>query len=156
MLLPLLAFVVGTALVGAAAFLLMPNRAVAIDRRLEELTTGRINDEVETKNKFDSLVGSIGWQASYAINDRVQPYARVAWNRQFEDLPAEAFARSQTLGATGEYAVPGLSQDKDYATLLVGARTHVAGFDANFGVTGTVGQDSADDASAFVTVGRGF
>lgn len=57
MLLPLLAFVVGSALVGAAAFLLMPNRAVAIDRRLEELTTGRINDEVETKNKFDSLVG---------------------------------------------------------------------------------------------------
>ena len=57
MLLPLLAFVVGSALVGAAAFLLMPNRAVAIDRRLEELTTGRINDEVETKNRFDSLVG---------------------------------------------------------------------------------------------------
>jgi outer membrane lipase/esterase len=106
--------------------------------------------------KFDSLIGSIGWQASYAINDRVQPYARVAWNRQFEDAPEEAFATSQTLGTAGEYAVPGLSQDKDYATLLVGARTRVAGFDANFGVTGTVGQDSADDASAFVTIGRGF
>jgi len=106
--------------------------------------------------KFDSLIGSIGWQASYAINDRVQPYARVAWNRQFEDAPEEAFATSQTLGTAGEYAVPGLSQDKDYATLLVGARTHVAGFDASFGVTGTVGQDSADDASAFVTIGRGF
>jgi tight adherence protein C len=56
-LLPLLAFVVGSALVGAAAFLLMPNRAVAIDRRLEELTTGRITEEVESKNRFDSLVG---------------------------------------------------------------------------------------------------
>ena len=106
--------------------------------------------------KFDSLIGSVGWQASYAINDRVQPYARVAWNRQFEDAPEEAFATSQTLGTAGEYAVPGLSQDKDYATLLVGARTHVAGFDANFGVTGTLGQDSADNASAFVTIGRGF
>jgi outer membrane lipase/esterase len=106
--------------------------------------------------KFDSLIGSVGWQASYAINDRVQPYARVAWNRQFEDAPEEAFARSQTLGATGEYAVPGLVQDKTYATLLAGARIHVGGFDANFGVTGTVGQDSADDASAFVTIGRGF
>ena len=42
------------------------------------------------------------------------------------------------------------------ATLLAGARIHVAGFDADFGVTGTVGQDSADDASAFVTIGRGF
>jgi outer membrane lipase/esterase len=106
--------------------------------------------------KFDSLIGSVGWQASYAINDRVQPYARVAWNRQFEDAPEEAFARSQALGTTGDYAVPGLSQDKDYATLLAGARIHVAGFDADFGVTGTVGQDSADDASAFVTIGRGF
>jgi tight adherence protein C len=56
-LLPLLAFVVGSALVGAAAFLLMPSRAVAIDRRLEELTTGRITDEVETKSRIDSLVG---------------------------------------------------------------------------------------------------
>lgn len=108
------------------------------------------------EQKFDSLIGSLGWQASYAINDRVQPYARVAWNRQFEDAPEEAFARSQTLSMTGDYAVPGLGQDKDYATLLVGARTHVAGFDANVGVTGTLGQDSADDASAFVTIGRGF
>ncbi len=106
--------------------------------------------------KFDSLIGSVGWQASYAINERVQPYARVAWNRQFEDAPAEAFAQSQTLAATGQYAVPGLSQDKDYATLLAGARIHVAGFDADFGVTGTLGQDSADDASAFVSIGRGF
>ena len=80
----------------------------------------------------------------------------MAWTRQFEDGSEEAFATSQTLATAGEYAVPGLSQDKDYATLLVGARTHVAGFDASFGVTGTVGQDSADDASAFVTIGRGF
>jgi outer membrane lipase/esterase len=108
------------------------------------------------EQKFDSLIGSVGWQASYAINERVQPYARVAWNRQFEDAPEEAFARSQTLSMTGDYAVPGLSQDNSYATLLVGARTHVAGFDANVGVTGTLGQDSADDASAFVTIGRGF
>jgi outer membrane lipase/esterase len=105
---------------------------------------------------FDSLIGSIGWQASYAINDRVQPYARVAWNRQFEDAPEEAFATSLTLGTAGQYAVPGLSQDKDYATALFGMRTHVGGFDADFGVAGTLGQDSADDASAFVTIGRGF
>ena len=37
---PLLAFVFGSVLVGAAAFALMPSRAIAIDRRLEELTTG--------------------------------------------------------------------------------------------------------------------
>jgi len=39
--LPLLAFVFGSLLVGAAAFLLMPSKAVAIDRRLEELMPDR-------------------------------------------------------------------------------------------------------------------
>ena len=38
MLLPFLAFVFGTALVGGAALLLMPRRTLAIDRRLQELT----------------------------------------------------------------------------------------------------------------------
>jgi tight adherence protein C len=45
MMLPLLAFVFGTALVGGAALLLMPRRAAAIDRRLEELTVDRTIDE---------------------------------------------------------------------------------------------------------------
>jgi tight adherence protein C len=58
--LPLLAFVFGTALVGAAAYALMPNRAVAIDRRLEELTTGRLRDEDdEPKGKLDGLLGLV-------------------------------------------------------------------------------------------------
>jgi tight adherence protein C len=55
-LLPLLAFVFGTLLVVGAAFALMPSRAVAIDRRLEELTTGRLRDDVEEKGRLDSLV----------------------------------------------------------------------------------------------------
>jgi tight adherence protein C len=59
LLLPLLAFVFGTVLVGAAAYAFMPNRAVAIDRRLEELTTGRIRDDVEEKGKYDSLLGLV-------------------------------------------------------------------------------------------------
>ena len=40
MMIPLLAFVFGSALVAAAAYALMPSRADAIDRRLEELTAG--------------------------------------------------------------------------------------------------------------------
>ncbi len=44
---PLLAFIFGSVLVGGAAFALMPNRAIAIDRRLEELTTGRVRDDDE-------------------------------------------------------------------------------------------------------------
>jgi tight adherence protein C len=57
--LPLLAFVFGSLLVGAAAFMLMPSRAVAIDRRLEELTTGRVRDEIDEKRSWDSLLGLV-------------------------------------------------------------------------------------------------
>jgi tight adherence protein C len=58
-LLPLLAFLFGSVLVGAAAFMLMPNRAIAIDRRLEELTTGRVRDDGEEKGTFDNLLGFV-------------------------------------------------------------------------------------------------
>ena len=56
MVLPFLAFVFGTALVGGAALLLMPRRAAAIDRRLEELTVGR-QEEEPAKPRFQALIG---------------------------------------------------------------------------------------------------
>jgi tight adherence protein C len=56
--LPLMAFVFGMVIVGGAAYALMPNRAVAIDRRLEELTTGRVREDGEEgKSRWDSFVG---------------------------------------------------------------------------------------------------
>jgi len=59
-LLPLLAFVFGMAIVGAAAFALMPARAVAIDRRLEELTSTRTRDDgEEPKTRFEALLGIV-------------------------------------------------------------------------------------------------
>ena len=54
LMMPLLAFVFGTALVAAAAYALMPSRAAAIDRRLEELTLGR---EREDKPKYQTVAG---------------------------------------------------------------------------------------------------
>jgi tight adherence protein C len=59
LLLPLLAFVFGAVVVGAAVFALMPNRAVAIDRRLEELTTGRIREDGEQRTSFDAILGFV-------------------------------------------------------------------------------------------------
>jgi tight adherence protein C len=56
MLLPLLAFVFGSLLIGAAALVLIPSRAGAIDRRLEELTGGRPVED-EAKPRLQSLVG---------------------------------------------------------------------------------------------------
>jgi tight adherence protein C len=55
MLLPLLAFVFGTLLIGAVALVMMPNKAAAIDQRLEELTLGR-DVEAEQKARLQSVV----------------------------------------------------------------------------------------------------
>lgn len=55
MFLPVLAFVFGTALVGAAALLLMPRRTAAIDRRLEELTVALQDEPVKPRRQ--ALVG---------------------------------------------------------------------------------------------------
>lgn len=56
-LLPLLAFVFGSAIVAAAAYALIPSRAAAIDRRLEELGVGRDGDP--GKPRFQSVVGML-------------------------------------------------------------------------------------------------
>ena len=105
---------------------------------------------------FNSLIGSIGWQASYRINDHVQPYARVTWDREFKRSADEAFAQVQALPGTMPYAVPGLDYDRSYATVVLGARTQLFGMDANFGVTTTAAQRDGNDASAFVTIGSSF
>ena len=56
MMLPLLAFVFGSVIIAAAAMALLPNRAAAIDRRLEELASGRgIGDEA--KPRFQRFIG---------------------------------------------------------------------------------------------------
>ena len=58
LMLPLFAFMFGSALVAAAAYAMMPSRAGAIDRRLDELTLGR-QDAVEEKPRFRSVVGML-------------------------------------------------------------------------------------------------
>jgi len=56
-LLPLLAFVFGSLLVGVLLNAFLPSRALAIDRRLEELTAGR---ELESANRtFKAVIGLV-------------------------------------------------------------------------------------------------
>lgn len=105
---------------------------------------------------FNSLIGSLGWQASYRINDRTRPYARVTWDREFERSAREAFAQVQSIPGTMAYGVPGLQYDRNYATLVVGTRTQVWGLDANFGVSATAAQKAGNNASVFATVGSSF
>jgi len=72
-LLPLLAFVFGSILVGGAAFALMPNRAIAIDRRLEELTTGRVreddDDDRPTVDRMLKFVKRVGEKAPRTVKE---------------------------------------------------------------------------------------
>jgi tight adherence protein C len=58
MFLPLLAFAFGSAVVGAAAFRLMPGRATAIDRRLEELMV-RPDDDGDRSARLERVVGFV-------------------------------------------------------------------------------------------------
>jgi len=56
MLLPLLAFVFGTLIITAGAMAMMPRRATAIERRLEELTVGGSEPREESGPRFKSLI----------------------------------------------------------------------------------------------------
>lgn len=105
---------------------------------------------------FDSMIGSVGWQASYAINDHLKPYARLTVDREFEDTAEEAFAQMQSMPGTAPYAVPGVKFDQAYNTLTFGARTKLFGLDANVGASVTTSQKNANHATVFVSVGAGF
>ncbi len=105
---------------------------------------------------FDSLITSVGWQATYQINDHLKPYARLTWDQELEDQPKEAFARSQSIAGSLTYAVPGLEFDDSYFTLLMGARTELFGLDANIGASLTTAQGGGNDATLFATFGKQF
>ena len=106
--------------------------------------------------EFDSLIASLGWQASFAITPHFHPYARATFDREFEDAPEQAFAQALSIPGSLAYAVPGLEFDDRYATVTFGARTRLMGLDADIGATTTVNQGSGTDSTIFVTVGGGF
>ena len=105
---------------------------------------------------FRSLIGSLGWQLAYTGNQQLQPYARLTWDHEFKDMPEEAFAQAQSIPSSLPYAVPGIRFDRNYGTMLVGARTSAFGLDANVGLSTTVGHQGGNDAGVFVTLGKGF
>ena len=106
--------------------------------------------------RFNSLIGSAGWQASYATSEHFNPYARLTYDREFERSPNEAFAQLQSIPGLAPYAVPGLEFDRDYGTLLLGARTRLFGLDADIGLSTTVGQNGGSNATAFASISGSF
>lgn len=103
---------------------------------------------------IDSLVGRVGWQVRLD-GAAVKPYLQVTYDHEFED-PKEASAWLQSMPEVGNYYVPGLNLDRNYASVVLGARTGVWGLQSNVGVAATTAQKSARDATLFVNFGGSF
>ena len=108
------------------------------------------------KQDVDSLIGSAGWQVSYAMAEHLRPYMRLTWDREFEDAPAQAWAQSLSMPGTLPYAVPGMDFDDSYGTVGLGVRTRMMGLDVTAGANVTVEQKGGSDTSVFVTFGGAF
>ncbi len=52
--------------------------------------------------------------------------------------------------------MPGLKFDKDYATVVLGARTELFGLQSNFGLSASAGQKRAQDATLFANFSGTF
>jgi outer membrane lipase/esterase len=105
---------------------------------------------------FDSLVASVGWQASLALGEHITPYAKLTWDRELEKPAAAGFATAQSMPGTLPFAVPGLALDREYGTAQFGVRTEMFGMDVQTGTRITVNQDNGNNASFFLTVASKF
>lgn len=108
------------------------------------------------KQDIDSLFGSLGWQASYAMSEHLRPYVRVTWDREFKDDTKQAWAQSLSMPSTLPYAVPGVEYDRDYGNLTLGVRSKLGGLEVNTGITATAAQKGGDNYGAFLSVGGSF
>src|SRR3546814_16168948 len=70
------------------------------------------------------------------------------WSSDVYSSDLQAWAQTQSI-AVGPYAVPGMTYDQDYGTLLFGARTKLFGLDANLGASLTVGQAGGHHTTVF-------
>jgi outer membrane lipase/esterase len=105
---------------------------------------------------FDSLLGSVGWKASIQATEHTRPYAQLTYDHEFEKTPEQLFASLQSMPGVMPYAVPGLKFDRNYGTLLVGARTELVGLHADIGASATVGQKDGNNATFFATLSGSF
>lgn len=103
---------------------------------------------------LDSGVGRLGWQLR-VDGGTLSPYLQATYDHEFEE-GRQASAWLQSIPEAGTYRVPGLSLDRNYATLVLGARATVAGWQSNIGISTTTGQKGAHDTTLFVNFAGGF
>ncbi len=128
---------------------------VKIDGYTESAAAGTLATALGyDRQNVDSTVGRIGWQARFD-GGAVKPYAQLTYDHEFEDTK-QGSAWLQTLPELGSYRVPGLNIDKNYATVVLGARTELFGLQSNFGLSASTGQKRAQDATLFATFSGNF
>ena len=103
----------------------------------------------------DSLIGSLGWELRYEVNDHLAPFAKITYDHEFEEPAAQVWGALQTLPGN-PYAVPGLTVDRNYGTLVYGTRAELFGLDVVSGSAVTVGHKGGDHSSLFLTVSGAF
>jgi len=103
-----------------------------------------------------SVVGSIGWQASYRGAGTLVPYIRVTYDREFNEPPSQAFAVSQSIAGSLPYAVPATALADDSATVSLGASGDILGLDAVFGVSAIMADGGPSNLALHLRLGSSF
>ncbi|WP_045728097.1 autotransporter domain-containing esterase [Xanthomonas sp. GPE 39] len=118
------------------------------ESNLDSSALGYNNQSVE------SMVGRIGWKASLDVGI-VKPYLQATYDHEFKKNH-EATAWLQTMSDIGSFAVPGINFDRNYGSVVLGARFKLLGLDSNVGIDTTTAQSRAHDTSVFLNLGCSF
>lgn len=97
-----------------------------------------------------------GSNPTAAINGSTPAPSPASALRPRDSSGRQAGAWLQSIPEAGTYKVPDLPLDRNYATVVLGARPTVAGLQGNTGISATTGQKRAHDATLFVNVSGGF
>ncbi len=98
--------------------------------------------------QLNSLLGRVGLQMRLEGNV-VTLYLQVTYDHEFKKQQNQANAWLQTMPEAGIYSVPGLTFNRNYASIVLGARTKIGHLQSNVGLT-TSTEKNARDVTLFV------
>ncbi|HHW4678329.1 MAG TPA: autotransporter outer membrane beta-barrel domain-containing protein [Xylella sp.] len=104
--------------------------------------------------RLNSMLGRIGGQMRWE-RGVVNPYLQVSYDHEFKKKQSEAKAWLQTMPEVGMYSVPGLNFNRNYASIVLGARANIRNLQSNFGLTTTT-QKNARNTTFFVNFNSSF
>jgi len=100
----------------------------------------------------NSLMTSVGWQASWELSERFVPFVRTLWYREFNDDPRQVATRAQSIPGSLPYRVPGLEFDNSFANTTIGLRSRLWSMELMSAITISLAQRNGSDSSLFLTL----